>query len=349
MEKKSLLYNLLILNLFLIFILLLSKTAIIITFLRKASKVIILPIVISLFLYYLINPLKRLLVKKGLSLKLSVFLSLIISSLILYTFFFIIISNLVAQKDYFIYRVSLLITQYKDGNFNYIKDQLSNYIDFNAIKDYFMSQGQNYVSRIISILRALFDFGWNLFSNVILVLLIVYHLLKGDTKFKKYLLSLPFVRKHKRANYIIEEGDTVLSKYITGQATVAFFLALSVFLGYLAIGFPGKLFLSLLTFILAFIPFLGFFISMIIPYIIALTMGLPMVIKLTLVFMIAQTIKGRFIVPLVMSKAMKIHPLTDIFLVIAAATIFGIAGAFLVVPVYSILKIVWSSRNIELQ
>ena len=36
---------------------------------------------------------------------------------------------------------------------------------------------------------------------------------------------------------------------------------------------------------------------------------------------------------------MKIHPLTDIFLVVIAATVIGPIGAFCIVPVYSVIKI----------
>jgi predicted PurR-regulated permease PerM len=101
---------------------------------------------------------------------------------------------------------------------------------------------------------------------------------------------------------------------------------------------PNALLLSSITFVLAFIPFVGFFISMIIPVVISLGIGLYMFIKLAVVFIIAQTLKGRVIVPAVMSKSMNIHPLTDIFLVIGAIAMGGPFAAFIVVPVYAIIK-----------
>ena len=139
-------------------------------------------------------------------------------------------------------------------------------------------------------------------------------------------------------NEILSEGDKLLSSYIIGQATVALSLSIIVFIGYKIIKLPSALVFSLITFVLAFIPFVGFLISMIVPYIIAITMGLPMIIKLTVVFIVAQTLKGRVVVPFIMGKVMKIHPLTDIFLVVGAATIFGPLGAFCVIPVYTLLK-----------
>ena len=63
-----------------------------------------------------------------------------------------------------------------------------------------------------------------------------------------------------------------------------------------------------------------------------------MILKLSILVLIAQTLKGRVVVPFIMGKAMKIHPITDIFLVVGAAAIGGPLLAFCIVPIYSILK-----------
>lgn len=348
MNKKNILTNLIILNLFFLLLILFSKTPILITLIKKLLIAIFLPIVIGAFLYYLIRPLRNIFLKKGFKIKLSIFLSLLIYCLIFALLISSITRSLVNQLYLLIDRVSYSIKSLDLTKFYDIKTWLENYIDVDNIKTSLMQQGQTYMYKIGNIFKVILDLGWNLFANIILFLLITYHLLKDDKKFKKSLSNLPFIKNHSRAEIVIDKADDALFHYITGQASVAFCLAVLVFIGYWILSFPGKLILAISTFILAFIPFLGFFISMIVPYIIALTLGIPMIIKLTIVFMIAQTIKGRFVVPLIMSRAMKIHPLTDIFLVIGAATLFGISGAFLVVPIYAILKIVWENREIDL-
>ncbi|MDV3428456.1 MAG: AI-2E family transporter, partial [Bacillota bacterium] len=68
--------------------------------------------------------------------------------------------------------------------------------------------------------------------------------------------------------------------------------------------------------------------------------GLPMIIKLSIVFITVQTLKGRVVVPLIMSSALKIHPLTDIFLVVTAVSYGGPMAAFVVVPLYAIVKVI---------
>ena len=146
---------------------------------------------------------------------------------------------------------------------------------------------------------------------------------------------------------VLSKGDDVLATYIRGQAIVALSLSTMVFVGYLVIKMPSALLLAFITFILAFIPFVGFFISMIVPYIIAVAMGLNMVIKLSVLFVVAQTLKGRVVVPFIMGRAMKIHPITDIFLVVGAAAIGGPLAAFCVVPIYSLLKLTYGELKKE--
>lgn len=136
-----------------------------------------------------------------------------------------------------------------------------------------------------------------------------------------------------------------MGAYVTGQSKVALALSIMIFVGYKIIGIPNALLFSSITFILAFIPFIGFFISMIIPFIIALSMGFVMIGKLVIVFMIVQTLKGRVVVPAIMSHAMEIHPLTDISLVIGAVAVGGPLAAFAVVPIYAIIKVLLSNLH----
>ena len=68
-----------------------------------------------------------------------------------------------------------------------------------------------------------------------------------------------------------------------------------------------------------------------------------MIGKLIIVFIIVKTLKGRVIVREIMSHAMKIHPLTDIFLVIGAVAVGGPLAAFAVVPIYAIIKRIFSN------
>ena len=65
-----------------------------------------------------------------------------------------------------------------------------------------------------------------------------------------------------------------------------------------------------------------------------------MLIKLAAVWTIVQLIDGKFISPQIMGKSLQIHPITIIFVLLTAGSIFGVPGVILGIPGYALLKVV---------
>ncbi|MGG7144461.1 AI-2E family transporter [Clostridium nigeriense] len=347
MKKKNVLMYLVILNLFVLLIILLSKISLVESFIDVVFSVIVIPIIFGVFLFYILKPLNNIFVKKKMKKGRA-------AALTLFIFFFISTGIIKYFGDYFIeqflYIKSIFFNIIKErGGIDYIKDLVRGNNFSTNYYDKFLDEIQNYIFILGINLRKIFDKGMQLFSNALLVILIVFYLLKDEENIKESMVNV-FPRKYKHKIYdIVEEGDEVLGLYIIGQAKVALSLATMMFIGYKLIGMASPLLLASVTFILAFIPFVGFFISLILPYIIAIASGWNMILKLTALVLIAQTLKGRIVVPLIMGKTMKIHPITDIFLVVGAASLIGPIGAFVVVPIYSLFKVIFKHFNREVK
>ncbi|WP_396276605.1 AI-2E family transporter [Haloimpatiens lingqiaonensis] len=349
MKEKKILFTLIIINLTLLAIHFFIKLPIVIKTFSSIYKLIIIPILISIFIYYLLKPLRNIFIKKGLKNTWAAGLTLIIAMTIalgiiegLGFYFISQLSNLIEK---------LSIAQRKNNLMDFINKNLSKNINVQWILEQLTIYIKTYLYLFKNGAFKTANFVMVAFSDVLLIIIIVFYLLKDDGDLKKNILKIiPQKYKNKygdKLEDVCTKCDFVLSNYIIGQAKVALSLASMIYIGYLIIGIPSGLILASITFVLAFIPFVGFFISMIIPYIIAFSMGFKMIIKLSLLFIIAQAIKGRVIVPLVMSKAMEIHALTDIFLVVSAASIFGPIGAFIVVPIYSVIKVIITTLKNE--
>ena len=65
-----------------------------------------------------------------------------------------------------------------------------------------------------------------------------------------------------------------------------------------------------------------------------------MVIKVAVVFTIEQTIESRFVTPLIIGSKLNIHPITILFILLTAGSMFGVWGVFLGIPVYASIKVV---------
>ncbi|MDU5110017.1 MAG: AI-2E family transporter, partial [Clostridium sp.] len=302
--------------------------------------------IFGVFLFYILKPLNNIFLKKKMKRGTAASLTIII-------FFFIAAGIVKYFADYFIEQFMSVKSIFIDiiesrGGIENIQSIVKESIFNINYYEKFLGDIQNYISMFTTSIRKVFDKGIQLFSDIFLVFLIVFYLLKDEEKIKESLEKL-FPRKYRdRAYKVIEEGDEVLSAYIIGQAKVALSLSIMMFVGYKIIGMVNPIILALVTFVLAFIPFIGFFISLILPYIIAIALGWNMILKLSILVLIAQVLKGRIIVPLIMGKTMKIHPITDIFLVVGAATLIGPIGAFVVVPFYSLAKVFYKHFSKEL-
>ncbi|MDB1922993.1 AI-2E family transporter [Clostridium tertium] len=347
MHKKNVITYLIIFNLLAILVILLGKISVLRNFINVIFAVVIIPIIFGVFLFYILKPLNNIFLKKKMKGGSAASLTLLI-------FFFIAAGIMKYFGDYFIEQfinlkmIFFRIVEEKENLYGVGEFFKGDIFELNYYEK-FLGDIQKYAVLLASGLRGLFDKGMQLFSDILLVILIVFYLLKDEEKIKKNIVNI-FPGKYKYKLYdIVEESDEVLSSYILGQAKVALSLALMVFVGYKIIGMASPLLLSSVTFVLAFIPFVGFFISMIIPYIIAIALGWSMIIKLSILVIIAQTLKGRIIVPLIMGKTMNIHPITDIFLVVGAASLVGPIGAFVVVPIYSLGKVIFKYFNKEVE
>jgi len=304
------------------------------------SKSFLTPFIFSVFLFYIIKPLNAIFIKHGLKASASALLTLTLGLSIavgVITFF----SNYIAIEFDGIIKELTNITK-SQNSINHIMNKINNFIPAQEFYKTFAKITNVYMQNFVHNLMFAVKYTIHTFSTLFLVLIILFYLLKDGPKLKNKIICIIPQKYNEFTLKTLTDSNKVLESYVTGQAKVALSLSIMIFVAYKIIGIPNALLFSSITFILAFIPFIGFFISMIIPSIIALSMGFVMIVKLLIVFILVQTLKGRVVVPAIMSQAMNIHPLTDIFLVIGAVAVGGPLAAFAVVPIYAILKTIFS-------
>ena len=109
---------------------------------------------------------------------------------------------------------------------------------------------------------------------------------------------------------------------------------------------PYALLLGFLAFILEFIPILGTLVSGGICILLALTQGWITVLLVLVYFIVIHVIEGDILGPRIVGKALGLHPLVSILVLIAGAELFGITGALFASPVagigQAVLIVFWS-------
>jgi len=129
--------------------------------------------------------------------------------------------------------------------------------------------------------------------------------------------------------------DSVAS-YTRGIVLVALCDALLVFIGLVILGVPLAPALAAVVFLGAFIPVIGAPIATFFAAIVALAECGPLIALLTIgLTIVVGSFDGDVLQPLVMGKAVNIHPLAIVVLIAAGSLTLGIIGAFIAVPVGS--------------
>ncbi|VXB03005.1 AI-2E family transporter [Citricoccus sp. K5] len=134
-------------------------------------------------------------------------------------------------------------------------------------------------------------------------------------------------------------GWTSLGSYVRVQIFVAFVDALGIGLGALILGVPLALPLGVLVFFGSFIPLVGAFLTGAVAVLLALVAnGWVNALIMLGVVLLVQQIEGNVLQPLVMGRAVSLHPLA-VFLAVAGGTaVMGLVGAIFAVPLMAFLN-----------
>ncbi len=118
---------------------------------------------------------------------------------------------------------------------------------------------------------------------------------------------------------------------------VAFVDAVLIGIGLAIIGVPFVLPLAVLTFFGAFIPIIGAILAGVAAVLVALAAeGVGAAIGVGVLVLAVQQLEGNLLAPLIVGRAVSLHPAVILVAVAIGATLWGILGAFVAVPVTTV-------------
>lgn len=304
-------------------------------------NMLVTPIIISLFLYYMIRPVVRWLEKYRIHRGLMV-LTVILGFAFILVIFIAYGGNILMNE----FQNEFLAILNKNID---IKGFLDDIVDF--IPDGIIPDDVNITREIINRFRnILLDFSRKLLgyigrigdigTQVVLVPFILFYLLKDDRIFHKKFMSIMPKAYIKEIRDGLRDIDKVLSMYISSQLLVSFILGVIMFIGYLIIGLPNALLMAFFAMITNIIQFLGPFLGAAPAVLMALTIDMKMVLKVIILAVIVQQAEGDLITPKIVGDKLKLHPLEVILIILISINLFGILGAFIGVPLYLILNVI---------
>ena len=137
-----------------------------------------------------------------------------------------------------------------------------------------------------------------------------------------------------RAVEAARAGWQMLRRFLLGTSVVATVDAVGIGVGLLLLGVPAAGALTVLVFLGGFIPVVGATVTGVLAVLVALASGgLGTAAAVALVVLVVQQVESNVLQPLVMRRAVRLHPMVTLGALSVGASTAGLLGAFMAVPV----------------
>ena len=145
--------------------------------------------------------------------------------------------------------------------------------------------------------------------------------------------------RRERVREILTKMYKNVQRWFLGQLASMTIIGLLFTIALSVIGVPFALLLGILSGLLAFIPFVGPAISVIPPILLALAQEPISALWVLLAYAGVQFVEGNIVQPVVMSRAVSLHPVIIVFALLIMGTLFGFIGVLLAIPLVAALQV----------
>ncbi|ASZ07909.1 AI-2E family transporter [Enterococcus thailandicus] len=304
------------------------------------------PVLIAGFLYYILNPIVKLLMRTKIKRTWAVVLVLLMLLTAIIWILLSVIPNLVQQISSlasnmpdFIKQVERWLREmaelpiFKEVNISKYLDQLD--ISYGRIIQQFLSGISSSLGSIVGTIAS---------ATIVIVTapFILFYMLKDG---EKLVPNIERFFPEKRRSQIVEllgQLNQTLANYISGQAIECLFVGTFTFLGYFLLGVDYAFLFGVIAGLTNLIPYLGPYLGLAPAFLVTVFNEPFKALLCCVVVLVVQQLDGNIIYPNVIGKSLKIHPLTIIIVLLVAGNIAGLLGIFLGVPFYAICKTIVS-------
>lgn len=315
---------------------------------------IISPFFIGLVIAWLLDPIVSFLQKKKINRLLSTTLVFIVFIAIIGLICSLVIPSFGNQINEIISTAPNIIKNLS-GWFDGFIDNLSNIYnyDFTNVRNGFTTSLNNIFKSItVDLPTTIVDVLKNIVSgsiNFIFGLFIAFYMLLDFNNVRKHLLVFIPKKIHNEVITITDRLNNMLKNYVQGTLLIMLLLFICQSIGFTLSGLKAPLVFGLFCAVTNVIPYVGPYIGGIPATIVGFTISPKVGICTLIAVIICQTLESYFLNPVVMSKTMKLHPVTIMLGLLIFGHFFGILGMVLSTPVISCAKIILTYFNDKYQ
>jgi len=308
-------------------------------YIMYVGQEIIVPLLFSLIIAILLNPLVNFLVRKHCNRVIAISISVLLATILTIGLLYFIGSQLAMFSEALPKLKIKFNIMSKDAiswiseNFNISIGKIENWID--TQKKESMSNSTTVIGRTLTTISGLFIVV--LLLPVYIFLLLFYKPLLLD------FIDLVFpTNKNKAVKEVLKETRFLIQSYLIGLLIEAGIVAILNTTGLLILGIDYAILLGVIGALLNLIPYIGGIIAISLPMTLALATKEPVfALYVLLIYLAVQLIDNNFIVPRIVASKVKINALASIVVVLIGGALWGVSGMFLSLPLTAICKVIF--------
>lgn len=312
-------------------------------------SVVMLPVILSGLLFYLLNPLVDLMEKYKINRVLAISIIFVIIAFLLIIGLAVAIPNLQRQVVIFAQNVPSYIEDADRVIDDLVTKRLPD--DFRPQLEQVLAQfstqatawASNISSKAVNWVSAIISGTSQVIVALIIMPFMLFYLLRDGKGLRDYITQFLPNKLREPVGKVLSDVNQQLANYVRGQITVAVIVAIMFIIFFKIIGLRYAVALGVTAGVLNLVPYLGSFLAMLPALVLGLIAGPVMLLKVIIVFIVEQTIEGRFVSPLILGSQLNIHPITILFVLLTSGSMFGIWGVLLGIPIYASAKVVISA------
>lgn len=329
-----------ILAIAILIIYLLDKTSVLVILGKIIS--ILSPLFIGLLIAWLVEPAINYFVKNKVGRKLATVVVYLILIFIIILIAALIVPEFIAQVNELITRIPNFL---KSIN-TFINDTFKSTADFDlsSVKESLINTINNFVNNFTSenltgIVEKLSS-SIKVVSNFVLGILIAFYLSLDFKNVNKYVSILVPNRFHEDIKKIGKPLNEMLRNYVNGTLLSCLFVMILSLIGFLISGVSSPLLFAIFCAITNLIPYFGPYIGGIPVILIGFTMNPYVGFGCLITVVLVQFLEGNILNPLIVGKAVDLHPVILMLSLLVFEYFFGIFGMVIAVPIVATIKIV---------
>ena len=174
-------------------------------------------------------------------------------------------------------------------------------------------------------------------AGLVLALFLLFFFLRDGDRMWPWVVRLFPFEARAQVDEVGQITWRTLGGYLRGVSLVALMDAVFIGIALWVIGVPLVLPLALLTFIGGFFPVIGAFAAGTAAALVALVANGPLdALLVVAATFVVQQVEGNLLQPIIVGRAVRIHPVAVILAVASGAVIWGVAGAIIAVPLVAV-------------